>query len=232
MPWVQSIGSGHIDPLNFPESGWWGRVFSGNEGADSNFDRFVGCGLIGEKEMSEKEKIYLQNDDVTVSASRVVLGDKSFILRNISAVQLYQHKLLWLPKSVWNIGMKVFSVLAVLAFIQTPFQQTTRETEQHVVMFLVLGAFAFLFSLGRGISEKYYVQVSTGGTSDNALESDTKDLPEQVVEAINAALLDLDDLTSTSSTGADEIKKFKDLLDADAITQEEFEAKKKELLDL
>ena len=37
------------------------------------------------------------------------------------------------------------------------------------------------------------------------------------------------DSSSTSST-ADELKKFKELLDSDAITQEEFDAKNKELL--
>ena len=35
-----------------------------------------------------------------------------------------------------------------------------------------------------------------------------------------------------NTTNADEIKKFKDLLDVGAITQEEYDAKKKELLDL
>jgi hypothetical protein len=29
------------DPLNFSESGWWGRILSGNESADSNSDRFL-----------------------------------------------------------------------------------------------------------------------------------------------------------------------------------------------
>ena len=34
------------------------------------------------------------------------------------------------------------------------------------------------------------------------------------------------------SSGADELKKYKDLLDSGVITQEEFDAKKKQLLDL
>ena len=37
---------------------------------------------------------------------------------------------------------------------------------------------------------------------------------------------------SSSVSVADEIKKFKELLDIGAITQEEFDAKKKELLNL
>jgi hypothetical protein len=35
-----------------------------------------------------------------------------------------------------------------------------------------------------------------------------------------------------TATNADELKKYKDLLDSGAITQEEFDAKKKELLGL
>ena len=31
--------------LNFSESGWWGRILSGNENTDSNFDRFVAGGV-------------------------------------------------------------------------------------------------------------------------------------------------------------------------------------------
>ncbi len=42
----------------------------------------------------------------------------------------------------------------------------------------------------------------------------------------------LEDGASDSASAADEIKKYKDLLDAGAITQEEFEEKKKQLMDL
>ena len=37
---------------------------------------------------------------------------------------------------------------------------------------------------------------------------------------------------ASASSAADEIKKFKELLDSDVITQEEFDAKKKRLLGL
>ena len=35
------------DPLNFSESGWWGRILSSNESTDSNFDRFISYGVWG-----------------------------------------------------------------------------------------------------------------------------------------------------------------------------------------
>ena len=40
------------------------------------------------------------------------------------------------------------------------------------------------------------------------------------------------DSSSSNTSSLDEIKKLKELLDMNAITQEEFEAKKKELLNL
>ena len=39
-------------------------------------------------------------------------------------------------------------------------------------------------------------------------------------------------VTTSKTSNADELKKYKDLLDSGVITQEEFEAKKKQLLGL
>ena len=69
------------------------------------------------------------------------------------------------------------------------------------------------------------------------------ELHSKVVDAINNALFDLDkksgsdDIKSDQedekrNDSADEIMKLKGLLDAGAITQEEFDKKKKELLGL
>ena len=66
------------------------------------------------------------------------------------------------------------------------------------------------------------------------------ELPDKVVDAINKALLEIDkvwdsknnDNANDNDDSADKIKKFKDLLDSGAITQEEYDAKKKDLLGL
>lgn len=60
---------------------------------------------------------------------------------------------------------------------------------------------------------------------------------EEVYSAITNLLLNRQsdkqsDTAATAKTAADEIKKYKELLDMGAITQEEFDAKKKELLNL
>ena len=60
---------------------------------------------------------------------------------------------------------------------------------------------------------------------------------EEIHEAINKLLIERQTKdkkvnTDSSSSNADELKKYKDLLDSGIITQEEFDAKKKELLGL
>ena len=58
---------------------------------------------------------------------------------------------------------------------------------------------------------------------------------EDIVSVINDIIKNRQNHSETiisEQSSADEIKKFKDLLDADVITQEEFDAKKKQLLGL
>ena len=65
--------------------------------------------------MSETEKIYLQEGDVTVSASRVILGDKNYVLRNISSVQVFSEE----HGGMRAMGLIVFcggGVIAAIAF--------------------------------------------------------------------------------------------------------------------
>ncbi|MBE6660954.1 MAG: SHOCT domain-containing protein [Ruminococcaceae bacterium] len=51
-------------------------------------------------------------------------------------------------------------------------------------------------------------------------------------KAKNAESAPAQQTTAQQSSPADELKKYKDLLDSGAITQEEYDAKKKELLGL
>ena len=176
--------------------------------------------------MSDNEKIYLESagKNVTVTSSRVVLGDKNFVLRNISAVQVFSQKMRWL------------GILGCVGFIGGGlFFGTVLELPIITVVGIVIGLLYLL------MKDKHFVQVSSGGTPTNTIHSPTIEFPNQVVEAINNALLDLDkNRTTGESTGdssgsksaADELKELKELLDAGIITQEEFDAKKKELLGL
>jgi hypothetical protein len=190
-----------------------------------------------------KEKIYFESGsergfesgfesgEVIVTSSRVVIGELNYILRNISAVQV-QHK---------ESQAGGFIVMAVVAGA-FGFWMTTSSSPALFGFGLTLLIGAGIFLLTAFISsEEYFVQVSSGGTPTNTLKSDTKELPTKVVDAINSALLDLDKLGESEKSdeksdnkpdSSDEIMKLKGLLDAGAITQEEFDAKKKELLGL
>lgn len=52
------------------------------------------------------------------------------------------------------------------------------------------------------------------------------------ISSFRVANIQIEDVIDNSTSVTDELKKFKELLDLDAITQEEYEAKKKELLRL
>ena len=178
--------------------------------------------------MSKDEKIYYEKGDVIVTASRVVLGDKNFVLRNISAVQVISDEV----GSLWYcwLGAVLFGVLGIGNLQDTPILS--------MLMFLFVIGFVSAALL---LKDSHYVEVSSGGTPTNTIKSNTKDFPQEIVDAINNALLDLDknrtpegssDDTASSNSSTDEILKLKNLLDAGALTQEEFDAKKKELLGL
>jgi len=176
--------------------------------------------------MSDNEKIYLESagKNVTVTSSRVVLGDKNFVLRNISAVQVFSQ------------NQKTMGIVCCIGFVIGGLFFGS-EFDEPVITFIGIGV-GLLYLL---MKDKHFVQVSSGGTPTNTIHSPTIEFPNQVVEAINNALLDLDkNRTTGESTGdssgsksaADELKELKELLDAGIITQEEFDAKKKELLGL
>ena len=66
------------------------------------------------------------------------------------------------------------------------------------------------------------------GVTNEQMEVVTKYIQEKIANHKQARI----STTITSNSSADELKKYKDLLDAGIITQEEFDAKKKQLLGL
>ena len=187
-----------------------------------------------------KEKIYFEEGNVLVSASRVVIDDQNFVLRNIAAVNVLPQKFGLIGKIV-GVTLALFS-LYLLASNGIMIKHNPIFSEAYTsfnwfpfIMLAVAGA------IGYFAKDMYYVQVSSGGTPTNTLGTENPDLPTKVVDAINNAILDLDknkeseksnDESDGGTSATDEVMKLKGLLDAGAITQEEFDAKKKELLGL
>lgn len=85
-------------------------------------------------------------------------------------------------------------------------------------------------SVGTGIFKKLIVATSSGRICFYQLEN-----LDDVFEAISARLIERQGISITEDvykSGADELKKYKELLDNGVISQKEFETKKKQILDL
>ena len=109
-----------------------------------------------------------------------------------------------------------------------------------------MGIFAIVFLVTAGITfymgalqkKEYGVTIKSVGNWSNILESETDELPTKVVDAINSALLDLDKLGESeksdekSDDSSEELSKYKKMFDDGIITQEEYDAKRKQILGL
>ena len=175
-----------------------------------------------------EEKIYFQQDNVTVTSSKVIMEDKNFVLGNISTVKFGIHQNARVAKI---IGIILFVVGVGFGFI-TNWNDSGMAV---AIVFSVIAAGLFL------MKNKYCVQVSAGGHAIPYLISKTPETPQKVAEAINNALLDLNnnqeaEKSNEKSDGepdkGEELRKFKKMLDEGLITQDEYDAKKKELLGL
>ena len=88
-------------------------------------------------------------------------------------------------------------------------------------------------AVGTGKLESIAVSTSSGSIKFGFLAN-----RDEIHAAISQLLIDRqakplkNDLSESKSTNADELKKYKELLDGGVITQEEFDAKKKQLLGL
>jgi hypothetical protein len=185
--------------------------------------------------MSE-QKIYFEEGDVSVTTSRVVLGDDNFVLKNISAVKVASQKRRLLGFAIAALFLFWFYSTSTLKYTGG----TTKFAPHALTYPLLIPAIASLYFL----RDRYFIEISFGGKPSKFLESQKKmDLHSKVVDAINNALFDLDKKSNSSdiesektddknNDATDEVMKLKGLLDNGAITQEEFDKKKKELLGL
>ena len=82
------------------------------------------------------------------------------------------------------------------------------------------------------VSENSFIFSATVGTAKyKKLKEEMPGIYEDIRKRVNEAKTTKAD-TRGGTSAADELKKFKDLLDSGVITQEEFDAKKKQLLGL
>ena len=169
------------------------------------------------------EKVYLEEDTVKVTSSRVILDDQHYVLRNISSVQAhteYPH----------------FATCFLLGMLgMTAFWFVDGALRILAGAFWIGGSYLCVNQKG-----EHHVRVSTGGTADRTVVTDSKEFQERIIKAINDALVDLDKKESIRRPttppqvmdSSSELKKFKQMLDDGLISQKDYDAKKKQILGL
>lgn len=171
--------------------------------------------------MSE-EKVYLDEGVIKVTSSRVVLGEKNFVLRNIPSVSVFKDGMTGMGIT-FGLGSGVLALFSLAIDLFAGF-----------LIFAVIGVLCVIF-----IKTSHYVLIGEHHANNLFLKSSDEETPKRVVAAINEALVELDknehnsNVASTpQATSADDLTKFKKMLDDGLITQEDYDAKKKQILGL
>lgn len=125
-------------------------------------------------------------------------------------------------------GIETKSLKNVIARIETGSELQTRVT---MTRLLALGVFAFAAKKKKG-GEKYLTIEGPDFVWTAEIKRDRKDINKAMnfVSQINTNSKIFSNSSKSSPSIAEELKKFKELLDSGAITQEEFEMQKAKLL--
>jgi len=177
-----------------------------------------------------KEKIYFEEGDVSVTSSRVLIGEVNHILRNIEFTRVtYEPS----QATTFYVGGVVALAFGIGCWLNP---SGINYMGIFAIVFLVTAGITFYMGVLQ--KKEYGVTIKSVGNWSNILESETDELPTKVVDAINSALLDLDKLGESeksdekSDDSSEELSKYKKMFDDGIITQEEYDAKRKQILGL
>ena len=188
--------------------------------------------------MSKKEITYLKesvkyqpmiglerDSELLVTSSRVIIFEKNFVLRNIAGVENEKTPLitpLIIISLLFSIGLQLYVANFAYAYYK-------------ISLILSIIFIAIVYRYCRDLS-LYYLLLQSNGTSSKLLYSLKPDFHQEIVEAINKALLEIDNVGLNSnkeeqpSSDIVELEKLKILLDKGLITQEDYDLKKKQIL--
>lgn len=179
-----------------------------------------------------KKKIANAVQLVLLIVSFIILNSKNVEIPNgigkMSALSfLHEYSAMLVPIYV------LFALSAVMCVISIVSKNTYKDGKAHgavAILLLIYTLFAFctFYSSGICVAETsfplalfislLFAVVVVAFAKRSSFIAESKESQQTVVNNIQ------------ETTNADELKKYKDLLDSGAITQEEFDAKKKELL--
>jgi hypothetical protein len=132
-------------------------------------------------QVSERETTYFQEGRVTVTNARVIIGDHTYSLSNITSVSMKRISASYMgPLIIFLIGLG-FIVCGLAA-----------DFNQGGVLWFFSSAVFIVFAIVLGYSQKdsYSVQIGSASGESNALISKDKDHIQEIVDAINTAIIE------------------------------------------
>ena len=173
--------------------------------------------FINEQRGSVAESVYYETADIYVSVAKIcfviIVCSAGYLLFKLFKDEDYNESLFHLLIGVGTVACSLTMYYAGNFFLSA-MHYLGQDSEEYPIWFLV-GAIAILLVVW------YYFNVSLGNVVSASIESITSndaELPEQ--EKIEPKIIDK----------TQELFKLKSLLDSGILTQEEFEAQKKEIL--
>lgn len=150
-----------------------------------------------ENQINNEEKIFFQENNVLVSQSRLVIEDKTYVLRNISSVSTASNH--WIKKPS-KVLYKILIGLALLLLynqykVISLYKQQNTDIPNFCYIMIVIYIAVFIFAVYKINRLKpqyfynYYVRISSNSGTSDVLSSSDKQYIQKVVEALNQAII-------------------------------------------
>ena len=144
-----------------------------------------------------EEKIFFQQNNVLVSQSRLVIGDKTYVLRNISSVSTASNCSIKKPsKTFYKILVGIASILLFQKIITIGlYLEVNKEVpfSDYVKVVLYIGLIIFsIYTMSKLKTQyfySYFVRISSNSGTSDILNSPDKSYIQKVVDALNQAII-------------------------------------------
>ena len=144
-----------------------------------------------------EEKIFFQQNNVLVSQSRLVIGDKTYVLRNISSVATASNCSIKKPsKTFYKILVGIASILLFQKIITIGlYLEVNKEVpfSDYVKVVLYIGLIIFsIYTMSKLKTQyfySYFVRISSNSGTSDVLNSPDKSYIQKVVDALNQAII-------------------------------------------
>ena len=144
-----------------------------------------------------EEKIFFQQNNVLVSQSRLVIGDKTYVLRNISSVSTASNCSIKKPsKTFYKILGGIASILLFQKIITIGlYLEVNKEVpfSDYVKVVLYIGLIIFsIYTMSKLKTQyfySYFVRISSNSGTSDVLNSPDKSYIQKVVDALNQAII-------------------------------------------